>query len=31
MNHDANLRQALGTDFFSVREQFTPEQWSAFT
>ena len=24
------LGQALGTDFFSVREQFTPEQWSRF-
>ena len=31
MNHDAGLGQTLGTDFFSVREQFTPEQWSAFT
>jgi glutaryl-CoA dehydrogenase len=31
MNHDTGLGQALGTDFFSVREQFTPEQWSAFT
>ena len=31
MNHDVGLGQALGTDFFSVREQFTPEQWSAFT
>jgi len=31
MSHDAGLGQALGTDFFSVREQFTPEQWSAFT
>jgi glutaryl-CoA dehydrogenase len=31
MNHDAGLGQALGTDFFAVREQFTPEQWSAFT
>jgi glutaryl-CoA dehydrogenase len=28
---DARLGQALGTDFFSVREQFTPEQWSRFT
>jgi glutaryl-CoA dehydrogenase len=28
---DAGLGQALGTDFFSVREQFTPGQWSAFT
>ena len=25
------LGHALGTDFFSVREQFTPEQWSHFT
>ncbi|HEY5988996.1 MAG TPA: acyl-CoA dehydrogenase family protein [Streptosporangiaceae bacterium] len=25
------LGQALGTDFFSVREQFTDEQWSRFT
>jgi glutaryl-CoA dehydrogenase len=24
------LGQALGTDFFSVREQFTPEQWDLF-
>ncbi|HEV2371746.1 MAG TPA: acyl-CoA dehydrogenase family protein [Streptosporangiaceae bacterium] len=24
------LGQALGTDFFSVREQFTDDQWSAF-
>jgi glutaryl-CoA dehydrogenase len=31
MNHDANLGLALGTDFFSLREQFTPEQSSAFT
>jgi len=31
MNHEPGLGQALGTDFFSVREQFTPEQWSAFT
>ena len=31
MSDDANLGRALGTDFFSVREQFTPEQWSAFT
>src|SRR6266480_4807584 len=31
MIQDAGLGQALGTDFFSVREQFTPEQWSAFT
>ncbi len=27
----AGLGEALGTDFFSVREQFTPEQWSHFT
>jgi glutaryl-CoA dehydrogenase len=26
----ANLGEALGTDFFSVREQFTDEQWSHF-
>lgn len=25
------LGHALGTDFFSVREQFTPGQWSHFT
>jgi glutaryl-CoA dehydrogenase len=33
MNHIATdgLGQALGTDFFLVREQFTPEQWSRFT
>ena len=31
MIQDAGLGQALGTDFFSVREQFTPEQWSTFT
>jgi alkylation response protein AidB-like acyl-CoA dehydrogenase len=33
MNHisHAGLGQALGTDFFSVREQFTTEQWSRFT
>ena len=24
------LGEALGTDFFSVREQFTGEQWSHF-
>jgi hypothetical protein len=28
---DPGFGQALGADFFSVREQFTPEQWSAFT
>ena len=26
----AHLGEALGTDFFSVREQFTGEQWSHF-
>ncbi|GAA4550879.1 acyl-CoA dehydrogenase family protein [Pseudonocardia xishanensis] len=26
----AHLGEALGTDFFSVREQFTEEQWSHF-
>jgi len=26
----AHLGEALGTDFFSVREQFTEEQWSTF-
>jgi glutaryl-CoA dehydrogenase len=33
MNHTPApvLGHALGTDFFSVREQFTPEQWSHFT
>ena len=33
MNHtgQAGLGLALGTDFFSVREQFTSEQWSRFT
>jgi len=25
-----HLGEALGTDFFSVREQFTPEQWEHF-
>jgi hypothetical protein len=25
-----HLGEALGTDFFSVREQFTDEQWSHF-
>jgi glutaryl-CoA dehydrogenase len=25
-----HLGEALGTDFFSVREQFTPEQWERF-
>ena len=34
-SHDARVRathlgQALGTDFFSVREQFTDEQWAHF-
>ena len=24
----AHLGESLGTDFFSVREQFTDEQWS---
>ncbi|HUJ06750.1 MAG TPA: acyl-CoA dehydrogenase family protein [Streptosporangiaceae bacterium] len=28
---DARLGQALGTDFFNVREQFTDEQWARFT
>ena len=27
---DAPLGTALGTDFLSVREQFTPDQWSRF-
>jgi glutaryl-CoA dehydrogenase len=33
MNHTLapGLGHALGTDFFSVREQFTSEQWSHFT
>ena len=26
----AHLGEALGTDFFSVREQFTAEQWEKF-
>jgi hypothetical protein len=26
----AHLGESLGTDFFSVREQFTDEQWSHF-
>ena len=26
----AHLGEALGTDFFTVREQFTPEQWDRF-
>ena len=26
----AHLAEALGTDFFSVREQFTDEQWTHF-
>jgi len=26
----ARLGESLGTDFFSVREQFTDEQWSHF-
>src|SRR6201993_2538179 len=30
MIQDAGLGQALGTDFFSVREQFTPGQWAPF-
>jgi len=25
-----HLGEALGTDFFSVREQFTDEQWDKF-
>jgi glutaryl-CoA dehydrogenase len=25
-----HLGESLGTDFFSVREQFTDEQWSYF-
>jgi glutaryl-CoA dehydrogenase len=25
-----HLGESLGTDFFSVREQFTNEQWSHF-
>ena len=25
-----HLGEALGTDFFSVREQFTDEQWTHF-
>jgi len=37
MNHppaidgDRRLGTALGTDFFSVRDQFTDEQWKRFT
>src|SRR5690348_18384023 len=27
----AHLGEALGTDFFSVREQFTHEQWEKFS
>jgi glutaryl-CoA dehydrogenase len=27
----ARLGEALGTDFFAVREQFTDEQWARFT
>jgi glutaryl-CoA dehydrogenase len=27
----AHLGESLGTDFFSVREQFTEEQWSHFS
>jgi glutaryl-CoA dehydrogenase len=27
----ARLGESLGTDFFSVREQFTPEQWERFS
>lgn len=30
MTDYAHLGQALGTDFFSVREQFTAEQWEKF-
>jgi len=32
MSHTASehLGESLGTDFFSVREQFTDEQWSHF-
>ena len=30
-NGDRRLGTALGTDFFSVREQFTDEQWNRFT
>ena len=26
-----HLGEALGTDFFSVREQFTDEEWARFT
>ncbi len=26
----AHLGESLGTDFFSVREQFTDEQWEHF-
>ena len=26
----AHLGESLGTDFFSVREQFTDEQWTHF-
>src|SRR5580658_4367382 len=28
---DSQRGEALGTDFFSVREQFTDEQWTHFT
>ena len=32
MSHTASehLGESLGTDFFSVREQFTDEQWTHF-
>ncbi len=30
MTQYEHLGEALGTDFFSVREQFTPEQWERF-
>jgi len=30
MTRDARLGEALGTDFFSVREQLTEEQWTRF-
>jgi hypothetical protein len=31
MTAPAHLGESMGTDFFSVREQFTEEQWERFT
>jgi glutaryl-CoA dehydrogenase len=31
MTTSSQLGESLGTDFFSVREQFTEEQWSHFS